>query len=109
MRVLLDESLPRQLKGHLRGHAVVTVQERGWAGKTNGELLSLARGEFDAFLTADQNLGHQGNLREVDVQIVILSARTNSMDDLMPLIRGTLEALEEIGPGQVVRLHADKD
>ena len=109
MRVLLDESLPRQLKGHLRGHEVVTVQERGWAGKTNGELLSLARGEFDAFLTADQNLEHQENLREDDVPIVILSARTNRMDDLMPLIRGTLEALEEISPGRVVRLHANND
>ena len=109
MRLLLDESLPRQLRGHLRGHEVVTVQERGWAGKTNGDLLSLAKGEFDAFLTADQNLEHQENLREDDVPLVILVARTNRIDDLLPLVPDTFEALEEISPGQVVRLQARRD
>ena len=43
MRVLLDECLPRRLKLEIRGHSVQTVPEAGWAGRSNGELLSLAR------------------------------------------------------------------
>jgi hypothetical protein len=29
----------------------------GWASKRNGELLALADGQFDVFLTVDRNLG----------------------------------------------------
>ena len=42
MKVLIDENLPRKLAGHLKGHECRTVAECGWAGKKNGELLSLA-------------------------------------------------------------------
>jgi predicted nuclease of predicted toxin-antitoxin system len=56
MRVLLDECLPRGLKKHLREHEVKTVPEAGWAGKKNGELLRLARGSVDVFVTIDSNL-----------------------------------------------------
>ena len=51
MKLLLDESLPRRLKNELSQHEVTTVPEMGWAGKTNGELLELAAGTFDAFIT----------------------------------------------------------
>ena len=40
MRILLDESLPRQLGKELAGHEVRTVQQIGWAGLKNGELLN---------------------------------------------------------------------
>ncbi len=102
MRLLIDESLPRRLGRELRGHRVVTVPEMGWAGKTNGELLSLARGEFDAFLTADQNLQYQQSLSESDIPIVVLGAQTNRFDDLKSLIPDVLSALEKIRPGEVI-------
>ena len=53
MKVLLDENLPRKLADHLKGHECRTVSERGWAGKKNGELLSLAETEFDVLITLD--------------------------------------------------------
>ena len=59
MRILLDESLPRPLARLLPEHEVRTVAAMGWTGKRNGELLQLAAGNFDAFLTADQNLEDQ--------------------------------------------------
>lgn len=34
----------------------------GWAGTKNGELLRLAQGRFDAFVTVDRNLSFQQNL-----------------------------------------------
>ena len=42
MRLLLDESVPQDLKEYLPGHDVRTVKELGWQGKSNGELLGLA-------------------------------------------------------------------
>ena len=39
MRVLLDENLPHDLAEALVGLEVVTVQDLGWAGVKNGELL----------------------------------------------------------------------
>ena len=59
MRILLDESLPRRLLGELTGHSVSTVTDEGWSGLENGDLLRAAVGQFDAFLTADQNLEYQ--------------------------------------------------
>ena len=55
MRVLLDEMLDRRLKRWLPvGVEAVTVRERGWDAKKNGELLSLAEKEFDVLLTTDR-------------------------------------------------------
>ena len=51
MRVLLDECLPRRLKRELVGHNTRTAPEMGWASKRNGELLALAVGQFEVFLT----------------------------------------------------------
>jgi hypothetical protein len=53
VRVLLDEQLPRQLAQELYGHDVRTVQQQGWAGLGNGELLRRgAEAGFEVFLTA---------------------------------------------------------
>jgi predicted nuclease of predicted toxin-antitoxin system len=55
MKVLIDECAPRALKKHLinHGHECRTVQEAGWSGKQNGELLSFAEATFDVFITVD--------------------------------------------------------
>jgi hypothetical protein len=41
----------------------------GWAGTKNGALLRLVEREFDVFLTNDQNLEHQQNLKQFDLAI----------------------------------------
>ena len=48
MKILIDECAPRALKLSLaaHGHECLTVQEAGWTGKSNGELLSLAETAF---------------------------------------------------------------
>ena len=56
MRVLLDEQLPRHLAREIVGHDVSTVQQRGWAGLKNGELLRVAADAgFDFLVTADRS------------------------------------------------------
>jgi hypothetical protein len=61
--VLLDECLPRRLKRELVGHDARTAPEMGWASKGNGELLALAVGRFEIFLTADRNLSYSKTCR----------------------------------------------
>jgi predicted nuclease of predicted toxin-antitoxin system len=106
MRLLLDECLPRRLKHELAPHDVVTVPERGWAGKKNGELLQLAGGEFDAFITADQNVSYQQNLAGHDIAVIALVARSNRFADLKPLAPAILDQLKTARPGLVTRVTA---
>ncbi len=72
MNVLLDECLPRKLKYDLPGHTISTVPEMGWAGTKNGALLRLAETDFEVFITADQNVEYQQNLRSTVLGIVVL-------------------------------------
>jgi Domain of unknown function (DUF5615) len=76
MRILLDECVPIQVRNALTGHDVSSVQRMGWAGLSNGELLSLAENAgFELFIVADQNLRYQQNL--TDRRIAILELWTN--------------------------------
>jgi len=107
MRVLLDECVPRPLRWELTGHAVSTVAEMGWKGIENGELLALIRGaEFEAFVTVDQNLAYQQNLRSLGVGVVVLVARTNKLQDLQPLVPSLRKALGRLKPGELIRINS---
>ena len=76
MRVLLDEQLPRHLAREIVGHDTSTVQQRGWAGLKNGELLRVAAdASFDVLVTADRNLRFQQNLSQARLGIILLVAR----------------------------------
>jgi hypothetical protein len=100
VRLLLDESLPRRLGRLLVGHAVVSVAEAGWSGLTNGRLLGVAQGQFDCLLTADRSLVYQQSLPRFDVSVLVLRAKTNRLEDLMPLVPRILEVLPTLRPGQ---------
>lgn len=105
MRVLLDECVPRRLRGHLPGHTVSTVPEMGWSGKKNGELLGLmAAAGFEALVTVDQGIRHQQNLRAAGVAVVVLRAASNRLADLAPLMPAAEAALGTIQPGDVVEV-----
>ena len=93
MRILLDECLPRRLKRELVGHDAKTVPEMGWASKRNGELLALAAGQFDVFLTADRNLSYQQDISSLDIAIVVLVAGSNRFEALRSLTPRLLEVL----------------
>ena len=106
MRILLDESLPRPLARLLPEHEVRTVAAMGWAGIRNSELLQLAADEFDALLTADQNLEYQQNLGALPIAVVVLVAPTNRIQSLRPLIPVLLQTLQTLPPRQLVRVGA---
>ncbi len=104
MRVLLDECLPRKLKHEVPGHSVVTVPEMGWAGTKNGALLRLAESAFDVFVTADQNVQFQQNLRSAVLGIVVLIAPNNRLETLRPLMPQLVSVLPAIKPGDLLHL-----
>jgi hypothetical protein len=62
MKILMDECVPWPMHKLLLGHECTTAQKRGWAAVKNGDLLRLAEGQFDLFITSDQNLRYQQNL-----------------------------------------------
>jgi hypothetical protein len=76
----------------------------GWRGIRNSELLQLVAGEFDAFLTADQNLEHQQNLSALPIAVVVLAAPTNRIESLRPLIPELLRTLQTLARRQLVRV-----
>ena len=53
MKILIDECAPKKLQSVLatNGYDCTTVQEVGWSGKTNGELLDEADVSFDVLVT----------------------------------------------------------
>ena len=106
MRVLLDECLPRRLKRELPDHEVRTAPEMGWAGVENGELLRLASGEFDVVITVDRSLEFQQNLSDLAFGIVVVSAGSNELTHLLPLVPDILNAITAVREGEVVRVGA---
>lgn len=104
MRLLIDECLPRDLKRLLTRRQCRTVQEMGWSGKKNGELVSLAEAGFDVLVTIDQGLGYQQNLANRQIAVLVFDGRSNQIEDLEPAVPAALSALEIILPGRVVRV-----
>ena len=103
-RVLLDECVDRGLAEEIKGHDVVTVPEAGWASIKNGELLSRAHAEFDVFITTDRNLMFQQNLPKFDLAVIVLAAKTNRLQDLLPLVPKILDAIGSAKLGSPVVL-----
>ena len=78
-----------------------TAPEMGWASRRNGELLALAVGQFDVFLTADRNLSYQQDVSAFDIAVVVLVARSNRFEDLRPLAPQILEVVDTAARGRV--------
>jgi hypothetical protein len=105
MKVLLDECVPRRFKNALPDHECQTVPEAGLAGQKNGLLLSLAEGAgFDLFLTMDKGLQYQQNLAGRRIAILIVRARSNRLEDLLPHLEACRSIMSSIRPGEVIRV-----
>ena len=96
MRILLDECVDQRLRRELPSHEITTVQEMGWAGKKNGELLGLAQERFQVFITVDRNLHFQQNLSKFNIAVLVLTATTNDFADLRALAPAVLDQLSKV-------------
>ncbi len=107
MRVLLDESVPRQLAAELRGHEVQTVVQAGWAGVQNGELLrrAVAAG-FPVLITMDRNLEYQQDIHGSGLALLVVLARDNRVETVLALAKAIVATLEQARPGTVMHVGA---
>jgi predicted nuclease of predicted toxin-antitoxin system len=106
MKILIDECSPKALKRHLadHGHECLTVQEVGWAGKKNGELLDLAEPRFDVLVTLDTNVQYQQNLAGRKIAVVVLHSSSNRLEHLRQYFPECVSVIEKIKPGQFLRV-----
>lgn len=102
--MLLDECVPEPLKREFSGHDILTIEEAGLKGLKNGVLLRNAASNFDVLVTVDKNIEHQQNLATLPIGILILSAWSNRLQDLLPLIPKALVAVETISTGEIVKI-----
>ena len=101
MKILLDECVDERLADEFVGHDVLTVRQMGWKGKQNGELLALAEKRFEAFVTTDRNLSFQQSLTRFGIAVLVLTAPSNRLSDLRPIVPALLKALPFVKKGEV--------
>ena len=105
MKVLIDECIPRKIKRSLPGHECQTVPEAGLAGKTNGELLSLAeRHGFEVFLTVDKGIEYEQNPIGRSIAIIIVRAKSNRLADLLLHAAECVARISSLQRGQIARI-----
>ena len=105
MKVLLDENLPHALRHEIAGHEVFTVQFMGWSGVQNGVLLAKAVGNgFQAFVTMDNGVPYQQNMAVLELCVIVISAASNDMSDLRPLVPALTHALDNPGQRKVITI-----
>jgi hypothetical protein len=86
----------------LTEHKVFTVQEMGWAGIRNSELLAKAESNFGALLIADRNLRYQQNSSGLALAIVVFpSNRLSVVKALAPRVKDVLSVIRQ---GEIVEL-----
>ncbi len=96
MRLLLDENLPKRLKQDFPEFEIYTLQDNGWIGKSNGELLQLMiENKFDVLLTFDKNLQYQQNFAKYSVTVLVINAPDNSYEVLKTLIPKIKQVLSQ--------------
>ena len=103
MKVLLDECLPLDFRHSFHDYEAHTAEWAGFKGKKNGELLRDAElAGYDVLVTVDQGVVYQQNLVGRKLSIVLIKAKTNQLEDLLPLYDVVSKAIDAIRPGQVV-------
>ena len=108
MKLLLDEQVPRQLAALFPAEfEVQTVQQMGWAGTKNGQLLQLAfEHKFVALVTADKNMEYQQNHADLPVMVIVLIANGNRLQELEPLVPSILNVLNHNSEAGIYRVDA---
>lgn len=110
MKLILDEDLPRDLLTAFKriDHDVVHVEDLGWKGIRNGDLLSRISGQYDVLVTGDTNMRHQQNLARYDVAVVVLQPRLKVLEQLLALIPAMVAALPKAPKGEATIIKVDE-
>ena len=105
MRILIDECIDERFRNCLPGHHCQTARYAGFAELKNGDLLAAAEtSNFDVFLTVDQGIEYQQNLRDRTIAVVVFRAKSNRLKDLLSLLPRGLAQIDTIQPGQILKI-----
>ncbi|MXY26633.1 hypothetical protein F4Y59_00515 [Candidatus Poribacteria bacterium] len=105
MRVLLDENLDWRLVRYFDADfQVTTVSRQGWKGMRNGELLEQAAAAFDALVTMDKGIEHQQNFRKYAIGVILISARSNRLQDIQPAMLQVNAVFRKIQPRNIIHV-----
>ena len=108
MRVLLDENLNWRLIRYFDADChVTTVDRQGWKGKRNGELLEQAAETFDVLVTMDKSIEYQQNISKYAIGVILISAKSNKLQDIQPAMLEVNQVLRDVQPGQVIHVNAN--
>ncbi|MDQ5979863.1 MAG: hypothetical protein QG602_2838 [Verrucomicrobiota bacterium] len=103
MKVLFDQGVPLPLALELPGLEITTAHRVGWSNLTNGVLLAAAeQAGVDVFLTTDQNLRYQQNLKGRRLAIIVLP--TTRWPDIRPQAGMIKVAIQRAEPGSYLEL-----
>lgn len=98
MLILFDHSTPAPLSAYLTGHTVIEAKDKGWDRLSNGDLLAEAeQAGFDLFVTADNSIAYQQNLKGRKIAIVVINR--NSWRLVQRMIRKIVAAVNAATPG----------
>ena len=98
MKILFDQGTPVPLRQFLKDHVVKTAYEEGWSALSNGDLLTEAENPgYQLFVTTDQNLRYQQNLRERQIAIIVLLI--TSWPRIRPTAQNVLDVIEAMHSG----------
>ena len=103
-RVLFDENMPRRLRRDLPDCLVRTVQQEGWAGIQNGELLTRAQETFDVFVTADRRMQFQQTLSGYSIGVVVVVTPRLWYHVLATIAPALRDAIETVQRGRMVEV-----
>jgi hypothetical protein len=93
--------MPRQLRRDLPDFEIRTVQEQGWSGVHNGELLRRASESFDVLVTADQRLQYQQNIANFRIGVVVIVTVDTRLANLRKALLQLRTAILNVAPGSL--------
>ncbi len=105
MNILLDEQIDWRLGRLLPDHQVLHVNQAGWKGIQNGELLKYAQDNSQVLITTDQNIPSQNKMGLYSIGIIVLRVFSNSIKNYEQLLPHLHEALHLIIPHQVIVIY----
>ena len=94
MKILFDHNVDRRFRRHLPGYFIQTTREMNWDRLSNGVLLKAAADAgFDAFISIDQNIEYEQNLKTLPISVVVIDSASNALPSLIPFAPHVLRFL----------------
>ena len=100
MKALLDENVPAELSALFHTLLAVHVEEIGYKGAKNGELLSVARSDYELLITFDKGLPHQHSHKGQKLRILVLRLPDNKKESVLGHVTGIETRALELEEGE---------